>query len=54
MTAALRHQLKPRRVQFEFQDIPLHWLPDDPFSSHIINGINMLLPAGELWFCRVP
>ncbi|HET8729617.1 MAG TPA: metal-dependent hydrolase [Moraxellaceae bacterium] len=53
MTAALRHQLKPRRVQFEFQDIPLHWLPDDPFSSHVINGINMLLPAGELWFCRV-
>lgn len=53
MTAALRHQLKPRRVQFDFQDIPLHWIPDDPFASHVINGINLLLPAGELWFCRV-
>ncbi|HEX4870522.1 MAG TPA: metal-dependent hydrolase, partial [Moraxellaceae bacterium] len=53
MTAALRHPLKPRRVQFDFQDIPLHWIPDDPFASHVINGINMLLPAGELWFCRV-
>lgn len=51
MTA--RHQLKPRRVQFDFQDIPLHWIPDDPLSSHLINGINLLLPAGELWFCRV-
>lgn len=53
MTAAVRHQLKPRRVQFDFQDSPLHWIPDDPFSTHIINGINMLLPPGELWFCRV-
>jgi predicted metal-dependent hydrolase len=53
MTAAVRHQIKPRRVQFDFQDTPLHWIPDDPFSSHIINGINIILPAGELWFCRV-
>ncbi len=53
MSAAIRHQLKARRVQFDFQDSPLHWIPDDPFASHTINGINMILPAGELWFCRV-
>jgi predicted metal-dependent hydrolase len=53
MTAAVRHHLKPRRVQFDFQDSPLHWIPDDPYATHIINGINMILPAGELWFCRV-
>lgn len=53
MTATVRHPLKPRRVQFDFQDIPLHWIPDDPLAVHLINGINMLLPAGELWFCRV-
>lgn len=49
----IRHQLKPRRVQFDFQDVPLHWIPDDPLANHLINGINLLLPAGELWFCRV-
>jgi predicted metal-dependent hydrolase len=49
----VRHQLKARRVQFDFDATPLHWLKDDPFSTHIINGIHLLLPAGELWFCRV-
>lgn len=53
MNAAQRHQLKARRVQFDFDQTPLHWLRDDPFSTHVINGIHMLLPEGELWFCRV-
>lgn len=53
MTAAVRHQLKARRVQFNLDDTPLHWLPGDPFATHMINGIHLLLPAGELWFCRV-
>ncbi|MCG8391788.1 MAG: metal-dependent hydrolase [Pseudomonadales bacterium] len=53
MTATVRHPLKARRVQFDFNDTPLHWLRDDPFSTHVINGIHLLLPAGELWFCRV-
>ena len=53
MTSPNRHSLKARRVQFDFTRSPLHWLPDDPFASHVINGINLLLPPGELWFCRV-
>ncbi len=53
MNSPVRHQLKARRVQFDFDATPLHWLKDDPFSTHIINGIHLLLPAGELWFCRV-
>ncbi|TNE76360.1 MAG: metal-dependent hydrolase [Gammaproteobacteria bacterium] len=53
MTDTQRHQLKARRVEFDFQQTPLHWLKDDPFSTHVINGIHMLLPEGELWFCRV-
>ncbi len=48
-----RHRLQARRVDFDFASTPLHWLRNDPFSTHIINGIHMLLPAGELWFCRV-
>jgi predicted metal-dependent hydrolase len=53
MNSTVRHQLKARRVQFDFDATPLHWLKDDPFSTYIINGIHLLLPAGELWFCRV-
>lgn len=53
MTVAERHPLKARRVQFDLKDTPLHWIPDDPLATHLINGIHLLLPAGELWFCRV-
>lgn len=52
-TASLRHRLLPRRVQFSFEQTPKHWLRNDPFSSHLINSIHMLLPPGEFWFCRV-
>jgi len=52
-TATERHQLKARRVQFDLDQTPALWLRDDPFGSHLINGIHMLLPAGEFWFCRV-
>ncbi len=52
-TAANRHLIKARRVQFDLTQTPYHWIPDDPFASHLINGIHMILPAGELWFCRV-
>lgn len=45
--------LQGRKVSFDLSDSPVHWLPDDVFSSHLINGIHLLLPAGELWFCRV-
>ncbi len=52
-TTSERHQIKARRVQFDLSETPLHWLRDDPFGTHLINGIHMLLPAGEFWFCRV-
>ncbi|WP_410209779.1 metal-dependent hydrolase [Aquirhabdus sp.] len=53
MNIAIQHPLKARKVQFNFEQSPAHWIYDDVYSSHMINGINMLLPLGELWFCRV-
>lgn len=47
------HKLQARKVAFDLEQSPVHWLPDDPFSSQMINGVHLLLPAGELWFCRV-
>lgn len=52
-TAMTTPPLQARRVQFDLSTSPLHWLPNDPFASHLINGIHMILPAGEFWFCRV-
>ena len=45
--------LRPRRVAFDWQDTPLHWVPGDPFSTHMINVLHLLLPAGERWFVDV-
>lgn len=46
-------KITPRAVAFDFNQSSIHWIPNDPFSSHTYNAINLLLPAGEFWFCRV-
>ncbi|MEU2558162.1 metal-dependent hydrolase [Streptomyces longispororuber] len=45
--------LKARAVSFSWDDTPLHWLPGDPFTTHTINVLHLLLPAGERWFVHV-
>jgi predicted metal-dependent hydrolase len=42
-----------RKVEFDFSQSPLHWIPDDPFTSHFISVIHTILPAGEFFFCRL-
>lgn len=48
-----RHELKARKVRFDLNQTPLHWIPGDAFASYMTNAIHLLLPEGELWFCRV-
>lgn len=50
---APHHRLVQRKVQFDYSDSPLHWIPGEAEASHVINVIHMMLPAGELWFCRL-
>lgn len=45
--------LLPRKVRFDWSNTPLEWIPGAPFASHFINEINLLLPAGEFWFCKL-
>ncbi len=47
------YPIEPRKVAFDFSNTPLHWIPGDPYSSHFINLLHIILPAGEFWFCRV-
>ena len=49
MTSAI----KPRQVRFEWARTPLHWVPDDAQTTHTINVLHLLLPAGERWFVHV-
>jgi predicted metal-dependent hydrolase len=37
-------------ARFDWSDTPLHWVPNDPFTTHMINVLHLLLPAGERWF----
>lgn len=48
-----RVDLKARKVSFSWEDTPLHWVPNDPFTTHTINVLHLLLPAGERWFVHV-
>lgn len=47
------YRIQPRKVKFEWRDTPVDWVPQQPFVSYFINEINMILPAGEFWFCRL-
>lgn len=38
-----RVPLKARKVSFSWDDTPLHWVPGDPFSTHTINVLHLLL-----------
>jgi hypothetical protein len=45
-------QLQPRDVRFDWSDLPMHWVPDEPQVTHALNVLHILLPEGERWFCR--
>jgi predicted metal-dependent hydrolase len=47
------HPIAPRRVAFDWKRTPLHWIPDEPTATHVINVLHLLLPAGERWFVKV-
>lgn len=47
------YAIAPRRVSFDWDGTPLHWIPDEPTATHVINVLHLLLPAGERWFVKV-
>jgi predicted metal-dependent hydrolase len=49
----MSYAIRPRRVSFDWKRTPLHWIPDEPTATHVINVLHLLLPAGERWFVKV-
>lgn len=45
--------LRPRNVHFNWDTAPLHWIPGDPYGSHIVTALNLFLPVAERWFSRL-
>ncbi len=52
MNAAVEHLIQARKVKFDLSQSPIYWA-ETPFVTHAINPLHILLPQGELWFCRV-
>jgi predicted metal-dependent hydrolase len=46
-------ELYPRRVSFEWEKTPLHWIGGDATTTHTIDVLHLLLPAGERWFVHI-
>ncbi|CKN15307.1 metal-dependent hydrolase [Mycobacterium tuberculosis] len=45
--------LEPRDVEFDWTNLPFHYVPNEPMATHVLNVLHMLLPAGEEFFVRV-
>jgi uncharacterized protein len=45
--------LEARNVEFDWSDLPFHYVPDEPIATHVLNVLHLLLPAGEEFFVDV-
>ena len=45
--------LRPRNVHFQWDTVPLHWIPGDPYGAHVVTSLNLLLPVAERWFTKL-
>lgn len=54
--AVLDHErivLQARDVAFDWAQLPVHYVPNEPFATHFCNVLHLLLPAGEEFFVEV-
>jgi predicted metal-dependent hydrolase len=45
--------LEARDVEFDWADLPFHYVPNEPLATHVLNVLHLLLPAGEEFFVEV-
>ena len=41
-----------RKARFDWSNTPLHWIPGDPFATHLLNVFHLMLPVMERWFIQ--
>ncbi|WP_227983532.1 metal-dependent hydrolase [Nocardia spumae] len=41
------HAIKARDVRFDFESVPMHYIPGEVMATHIINVMHLVLPEGE-------
>lgn len=45
--------IKPRALFHRWTSAPIEWVPCQRFTSFVLNVTHLVLPPGELWFCRL-
>lgn len=45
--------LQARDVAFDWSELPVHYVPGEPFVTHFCDVLHLLLPAGEEFFVEV-
>lgn len=45
--------IKSRNFNRYWGGVPLVWIPQQKFASFVLNVTHIVLPPGELWFCRL-
>lgn len=45
-------QLSVRAPRLGFSAVPKHWFASSAAATHVVNGVNLLFPAGERFFVR--
>ena len=53
--ASLDHErllLEARDVEFDWANLPFHYVPNEPYAPHVLNVLHLLLPAGEEFFAE--
>lgn len=41
------HVIAPREVEFSWDGVPMHYIPNEPIATHVINFMHLVLPEGE-------
>lgn len=41
------HAINPRDVEFDWADVPLHYIPGEPFATQFWNIMHLAVPLGE-------
>lgn len=44
--------IKVRNVSFNFDDVPKHWVLNNPIMTHFVNSMHIVFPEGEKFFIR--
>lgn len=46
------NDIKVRNVSFKFDEVPKHWILNNPVATHFVNSMHIVFPEGEKFFIR--